>query len=943
MEEIILAEKISNIVNKSWESGEFLEKVTPTTAELLKFWFDESYCTREKNFHLGQKQAIMNIIYLHEVAKINNVWEMYNKFAPDELVKVAIELNEEKYSFEKFCVKMATGTGKTWVMHAIMIWQILNYSKEPIHEGRYTNNFLLIAPGNIVYGRLLDAFKGKVDINSGLRDFEKNDFKLNEELFIPPYYREEIYSFLQNNVKDKESIADITAGGLIAITNWHIFIDRNKEIDEDDTSTQSIIKDLLPTKPGTSSGNNLDVLDSNYLRGRNIEYLSQLDSLMIINDEAHHLHNNTSKLNDVVWQKGIDEILKKKPLGKFQIDFSATPYTQINKNRAYFPHIVVDFDLKNAMQHGLVKLLNISTREAITNIELNYKANRDEKGHVVSLSEGQKIMISAGLKKLNILDAIFKELPNQQGDYKIPKMLIMCEDTTVTPFVSEYLQSLGLADNDILQIDSNRQGEVSEEEWKRIKDKLFNIDNLPKPRVIISVLMLREGFDVNNICVIVPLRSSDSSILLEQIIGRGLRLMFRGEAFEDAKRENRELLFQHKQPTSEIDMLSIVEHPKYLEYYRKLMDDGFAIEQTEEDSKQKVKGDLVSIQLKEGYAEYDLYFPKIERESEEELDELYIDVMSMSSYTTYSLSQLQRLLAKKGETFVLNDALSKTKFGKYTVDANPFSSNTYNEYLQKMLFAILDIGTSKKSKPILQTNNGLLVSYIDDYIRHSLFKTEFNPFENNNWKILLVQNGDVSTFIQKQFSEKLNEIINNVEVSQAKVNKRYFSDVTNITARKKYLIPVQKSIYPALPYPSNKGGLEKAFIEYTDTQAEVESFIKINETYHRFASIPYINEDGLLHRYMPDFIVKTKNKFYIVETKAQNMVSSENVQRKKTAVVEWVKKMNSLSKEQRDNRNWEYIILSDSTFYNFKNKNITFAHLCELNKVTNSEVTDSLF
>lgn len=315
----------------------------------------------------------------------------------------------------------------------------------------------------------------------------------------------------------------------------------------------------------------------------------------------------------------------------------------------------------------------------------------------------------------------------------------------------------------------------------------------------------------------------------------------------------------------------------------------------------------------------------------------------MSSYTTYSLSQLQRLLAKKGETFVLNDALSKTKFGKYTVDANPFSSNTYNEYLQKMLFAILDIGTSKKSKPILQTNNGLLVSYIDDYIRHSLFKTEFNPFENNNWKILLVQNGDVSTFIQKQFSEKLNEIINNVEVSQAKVNKRYFSDVTNITARKKYLIPVQKSIYPALPYPSNKGGLEKAFIEYTDTQAEVESFIKINETYHRFASIPYINEDGLLHRYMPDFIVKTKNKFYIVETKAQNMVSSENVQRKKTAVVEWVKKMNSLSKEQRDNRNWEYIILSDSTFYNFKNKNITFAHLCELNKVTNSEVTDSLF
>ena len=69
-----------------------------------------------------------------------------------------------------------------------------------------------------------------------------------------------------------------------------------------------------------------------------------------------------------------------------------------------------------------------------------------------------------------------------------------------------------------------------------INDK--NIDSYKKPKIIISVLMLREGFDVNNICVIVPLRSTESDILLEQTIGRGLRLMWRGAEYEDIKAES---------------------------------------------------------------------------------------------------------------------------------------------------------------------------------------------------------------------------------------------------------------------------------------------------------------------------------------------------------------------------------------------------------------------
>ena len=86
-----------------------------------------------------------------------------------------------------------------------------------------------------------------------------------------------------------------------------------------------------------------------------------------------------------------------------------------------------------------------------------------------------------------------------------------------------------------------------------MKQRLFNIDKHDKPKIIVSVLMLREGFDVNNICVIVPLRSTLALILLEQILGRGLRLMWREPEFQDVKREeNRIRLLKEEGRTYEL-------------------------------------------------------------------------------------------------------------------------------------------------------------------------------------------------------------------------------------------------------------------------------------------------------------------------------------------------------------------------------------------------------
>ena len=203
-----LADRITIMANESFESGEMMEKVTPVTAELLRFWFCEPF-TNERgiNFHDGQRQAILNVIFLHEVLKINNVTEIYAQVIPHLLPATDLALlSKSKYAFPKYAVKMATGTGKTWVMHALLLWQMLNAR----HDGtpdRYTQNFLIVAPGLVVYDRLQDAFKGRLKAgndSSTERDPMTNDFRKYQNLFVPPAYRDEVFSFLQNNVVSKE-------------------------------------------------------------------------------------------------------------------------------------------------------------------------------------------------------------------------------------------------------------------------------------------------------------------------------------------------------------------------------------------------------------------------------------------------------------------------------------------------------------------------------------------------------------------------------------------------------------------------------------------------------------------------------------------------------------------------------------------------------------------
>ena len=925
---LLLAQQLSDKVNSAWESGEMIEAVTPVTRELLQYWFCEPFTTeRTVNFHTGQRQAILNTIYLHEVAGIQTVEDSYAEVMEGEMGQVDMTmLAQEKYRLPKYAVKMATGTGKTWVMHALVLWQLLN-ARHPADAGtalRYTQKFLLIAPGIIVYDRLQDAYLGKME--KGVRKVESSDLHRFQELFLPPQYREEVFNFVQTNTvsKDQGIGRKVTGEGMIAITNWHLFLQKDNE------EEKNLVDELLPLRPGIAAGNALDMLDRRYLRGTEAEYLHDLDSLMIINDEAHHVHENGGDEDDVQWQQALDYILKDKQC-RVQVDFSATPYEQRGSGRRarkiYFPHIVVDFDLKQAMQYGLVKTLSLDQRQSLTELEdLDFNAIREGR-NVIALSDGQKLMLRAGLERLNRLQADFKGL-------KHPKMMVVCEDTKVTPLVEQYLIMEGLESEEVLRVDSDAKGNMKEEEWRRVSERLSNVDSFAKPRVIVSVMMLREGFDVNNICVIVPLRSSESSILLEQVVGRGLRLMWREAEYEESKLENRHrLLVEKREPLNYMDILFIVEHPRFRQFYDDLINGGLAAVDKGGESVNAL-GDMLTAELKDGYERYDMAWLNILRESEELLEMPMPDVSRMESFYAYTLEQLRRYLATDGETFVSQAVAMKTTFGKFNVKADLFTAESYREYLQKLLRTVTHLQVH--NMPLIQIGEAMLIQTLDKYIRTRLFGQAFDPFNGNDWKILLAQNGVVTQHIVKVMASALYDLQQQVQTTEAEVEETRFSSVEKIPVREQYSQQFQKTIYTRTAIPSHGGGLEKAFMEFVDCDGQVERWIKISETRHRFATITYMRTDGLLATYHPDFLVATAGKIYMVETKGQDKVRDRNVQQKRRAAVEWCDKINTLPSDKRDNREWEYVLIGENDFYGLSLNGATFEDICQRCRISAS-------
>lgn len=248
-----LARLISQKAADAWLSGTMAERVTPTTKSLLTHWFDEAHVEirQSLNFHIGQKQALLNTIYLHEVLQADTLLSVYEQIDPALLTRGTVTpslLTQSKYQHPKFAIKMATGTGKTWVMQAMLVWQYLNARHE---QGNFSKNYLIVAPGLIVYERLLDAFLGKMTPD-GTRNFATADLCVHEELFLPEAFKDEVFGFVQSSVSDKREIGrKVTADGLIAITNYHLLSGVEDQLDFGDEVEEPVwmmLRDSLPEK-----------------------------------------------------------------------------------------------------------------------------------------------------------------------------------------------------------------------------------------------------------------------------------------------------------------------------------------------------------------------------------------------------------------------------------------------------------------------------------------------------------------------------------------------------------------------------------------------------------------------------------------------------------------------------------------------------------------------
>lgn len=943
------------------DEPEILTQVTPTTAELLKFWFQQDYSElRVLNFHQGQRAAILHVIYAHEVVGARSLRELYEAVAGDAMLEGGTlgEVTRSRHGHPKYAAKMATGTGKTWVLNALLVWQYLNALANPRDE-RFTSNFLVVAPGLIVYDRLLDSFQGKTI--DGERDFTTSDIYEQRDLFIPDNYRTAVFGFLQSSVVTKAEIGHkVTGSGLIAITNWHLLAgqeDPDFVLDRDDVEApgrdidpKAVVESFFPLTPGVNAGNSLDTLDRRYLRGGPLQALKDLPDLLVFNDEAHHIHEirRAEEVTDVEWQKSLSEIATTKGARFIQIDFSATPFNEVgspkNRNRQYFPHIVVDFDLTSAMRAGLVKALALDKRKDVASLPLEFRAQRDEQNRVVGLSEGQRVMLRAGLKKLQILEAQFVGTDPD----KHPKLLVICEDTSVSPFVEEFLQSTGLAEEDILRVDSGRKQELGPKEWEPIRERLFDVDRHRHPKVIVSVLMLREGFDVNNICVIVPLRSSEASILLEQTIGRGLRLMWRGsDEIDELKRETRERIARREEPTNYFDVLFIVEHPAFSQFYEDLLGGDLVGEVGDDADNTSATGDLEHVDLRLGYQAYDFEIPIIVRDADEELKQPSIDPMTLPS-SKYQIDWLVKQIGN-GDRFVSQDAQTGTQYGDYRVDGGVLTATGYNDYLSRMTTRIAEaLGrglTSSAGKykeisqfPVLQAYKPLLAGWLDTYIRHRLFGGEFAPLDGENWRVLLLD--DVAHDIAGAFATKLTELQENQATTDATVQYRRLSEVETIPVRASANVEVTKCIYPKLPIPARSGGLEKLFLEWADQDSMVEALAKVHEYRHDFLRRPYLKADGMPAQYSPDFLVRTDINVYVVETKAQSALSDENVRRKQRAALAWCDQINTLPSHQRVDMAWHYVLLGETIVRDWHSKGARASDLLEYAKLRRAGESD---
>ena len=459
---------------------------TDTTKRLLAWWFDTDHQVGGQPFafYPAQREAVEALIYVYEVKQRRDNRALLEAFVPTPEIRLL-----QYGDFARYGVKMATGSGKTVVMALAVAWSYLNAVNEPEGAG-YAKSFLLIAPNVIVFERLHGDFAG----GAIFRNFP----------MIPPEYAAE-WSEMRFFMRGDR--AEVASGGALYLTNvQQLYAGPGQSKGPKQSNVPGPIAALL----GPAVSDRAEPRD-NFAEG----IVRRQDPVLVINDEAHHTHDEESE-----WSKTIRNLRERLGGDRFmaQLDFSATP--RFNDG-TLFPWVIYDYPLAQAIRDGIVKQpirgeIRGAGETAAADAAVRYAAyitaavKRWQEYRDALKPLGKKPVLFAMLETAKDADAVGAAL---QRDYP-------------AEFGGEQLQ--------VIHID--RAGEVTNRDLERARRVVKDIDAADSAvNAVISVMMLREGWDVRNVSVVLGLRpyTSKANILPEQAIGRGLRLMFPGDGGPD--------------------------------------------------------------------------------------------------------------------------------------------------------------------------------------------------------------------------------------------------------------------------------------------------------------------------------------------------------------------------------------------------------------------------
>lgn len=830
---------------KEWRDSGYVG-ATDTSKSLLNYWFNTPHLLpqtdgtmAEFQYYFAQREALETIIYLYDVVEVKDKFDMM-RFDASGVVSAGM-FDE---TWRRFVVKMATGTGKTKVLSLVLAWSFYHKLYEP--DSQLARNFLVIAPNIIVLDRIYKDFQG-------LRIFLKDDPVLPDNGVDGRNWRDDFQLTL--HVQDEVRITRPT--GNIFLTNIHrVYAGDDIPASPDDEDTMDYFLGKRPSGATTDSKVDLGMI------------VRDIDELVVLNDEAHHIHDPR-----MAWFKSIEDIhnrLKQKGSAlSLQVDVTATPK---HNNGAIFVQTIADYPLVEAIKQNVVKHPVLP--------------DAPSRAKLVERQSAKYIEKYTDYIHLGVIEWR-KAYAEHEKMGKKAILFVMTDDTRNCDDVAEYLEGHypDLKDA-VLVIHTKSNGEISEstsgkskEELDKLRQQANAIDSLDSPyKAIISVMVLKEGWDVRNVTTIVGLRAytAQSNILPEQTLGRGLRKMYAGGLEE---------------------YVSVVGTNAFMDFVESIQAEGVVLERKPMGEGTRAKTPLVV---------------EVDKENEKkDIDALDIEIPVLTPRVYREYKNL--------------GALDVGAQGHQRVAYRQFSEAQQREIVFK------DITTGEVTHTTILDTAG-----IADY------RSVIGYFAQTMMKDLRLVSGydvlygKVKAFIQDQLFdrpvdlESPNTLRNLSELAATKTLLETFKKAINaLTVQDKgdaeirdtiklrqtrpfvakdqgYLIP-KKSVFNRIIGDSHFELLFARFLEDCD---DVVSYAKNYLAVH--FKLDYVNAHGDISNYYPDFMVKLSDKrIVIAETKGQE---DADVPLKMERLRQWCEDINRV----QSNVTYDFVYVDEESFKKYK-------------------------